>query len=607
MTLLACSALLLGATIPSAVPWETGRPVVLGINYSALTPERSQAFGATRLQVSIGGASFVAGWGVSTAGIQPLRDLGLDVYAYMSPSCLYGDAVFEQVPQARSWLAVKRSGEPYVRDYRGAKRYSCCLNNESWRAKQRESLLELIQAGCGGVFWDDAFPVNCYCATCEAAFRQFLRKLREKPANPPPMDTPMLDYRDVHSRLELRWVQFQQATVVDFIEDMTRAGRRARRDFVTSMNTSQPGVTQCLDLSARTADLFLYEEGPHTMAPGRCNALRNLIAFARGSRKPPSMLLGRDDWGYTGATPLELQTSIAEAQATGSVLVLHLGHAGKDDEWFRVTPDTVPAVQRYEDFIFAHEDLMAGWSPGARVCFYYSPESARWRREHYSDMQVAFDRLQFAGWPLAVVSGEESLDRLKDFDVAVLVSCDVLTNPQVSALRDFTRRGGKLVVLGSLGGTDPLGQPLPDYALADVTGLRKGAGADQALADWGCYSADMPDAAALRRALDEVLGQRGVRLEAPPEAKVLCTAWRKGSRLAVHLVNYAHDPGTFSPLPARGCRLWIPGRVREMTLLSPDHEPQTLEAHVAGDRSYVRLPDLGVWEIVVATEALTGG
>lgn len=589
--------------LAAPVPWETGEFMVPGINYSELTPERAAAFQTMGLEVSIGGASGVAGWGTHTAGVGLLQALGLKVIGYSTPSTLYGDEIFDSLPESRNWLAVKPDGTPYVRDYEGAKRYQCCHNQPGWREYQRSVLRAFIEAGVIGVFWDDAFPANCYCRVCREKFREFLAARQEEPADPPVMESRLLDYRDVRNRLQLRWVQFQQEAVVDFILEMKAYARRLAPDFLVAMNTSQPGVTQCLDLSARTVDLFLYEEGPHTMAPASQNALRNLMAFARCRRKPPAMLLGRDDWGQTGATPLEYRVSIAESIASGAVFVLHCGHAGQQDETFRTHPENAETIGRYNRFLRAHAEYITGYRPAARVAFFDSAESARWDPQYYWRVKDVWRQLQFSGIPLGLVSSEDSLEHLGDFEVVIVPYAAVMTSGEAEALRSFARRG-KMIVIGTPGVRDEEGQELGESRLADVLGFSASAAPPQRRRENLVYFRGLEEPPALQEALEGLIQPGDLRLRPPAGGRVYVNSWSRGRRTVVHLVNYAYTPETMSPVPAEGCRVTLARDgdwPRSARLLSPDHEPQELPLGATSDGRWVEIPipAFEVWEMLV--------
>lgn len=595
------SMLIGGLTGP--VPWETGEFIVPGINYSELTPERVAAFRTMGLEISIGGATGVAGWGTHTEGVGALQALGLKVIGYSTPSTLYGDSIFDALPESRGWLAVKPDGTPYVRDYEGAKRYQCCHNQPGWREYQRGVLRAFIEAGVIGVFWDDAFPANCYCRLCREGFREFLAAHHEDPAEPPVMASRMLDYRDVQNHLQLRWVQFQQEAVVDFILDLKEYARRLAPDFLVAMNTSQPGVTQCLDLSARTVDLFLYEEGPHTMAPGGQNTLRNLMAFARCRRKPSAMLLGRDDWGQTGATPLEYRASIAESVASGAVFVLHCGHAGQNDETFRTHPQNAEVIGRYNRFLRSHSEYVTGYRPAARVALFDSAVSARWDPQYYWKVKDVWRQLQFSGIPLAVVSSEDSLEHLGDFDVVIVPHAAVMGPGEAEALENFARQG-KLIVLGMPGIKDEEGRELGESRLAAVLGFSSSNPPPRQDRENLIYFRSLEEPPALQEALERLIQPGDLRLRPPPGGCVYANAWRHGRRTVVHLVNYAYVPDPMSPLPAEGCRITLAQRggwPQRARLLSPDHEPRDLAVEETSDGQLVEIaiPAFEVWEMVV--------
>ncbi len=581
---------------------RTGRLQYMGLNYSNQDPQRLQAFVDMGCRLMLGGATSVAGWGTSGGeeALAGYRQFGLAAIAYTTPHTIYGDNYcqgrddWEQTPRSRDWLAVDRAGNPLRPWGTAGARYLACINQPGWRAHNREPLARLISTGAVGVFWDDAFPFACQCQVCQERFRAWLSsrygaaELQAMGVTPDDLPAPpfarVLDMRDCRNQLDREWAVFCEASLEEFLSELRDYARSLRPGFIFSVNSSQPGVTACMILSQKVMDQWVFEEGPHSLAPQANNSLRYLQGFARARTKPVQMLPGGEGWGNEGATPVQYAASLAEGVACGGEMMVHLGHAGQDDEVWRTTPGNAEVIARYRRFFAAHEDLLTGLRPAARVAIFDSNASAFYNQEYYACLRALVGHFRYAGIPYTVINAEASPDLAKHFDVVITCYATVLGDAQVHALQAYRREGGRLICVGDAGALDERWQPREPVPLpADVP-------------SW-------TEKEAFRRLLTTG-GLEGVRLEAPPGSAVMAHPWEKsdaqGPVLVVHLMNYTLTADGTDVERVPNLKLVLPRGMVPRSVLWETPEGQRAELKVVrhGGRLAVQLPALGVYGLL---------
>jgi hypothetical protein len=581
---------------------RTGRLMNMSVDYGTHTPERLDALVRMRGRFVLGGAAWVAGWSVPGDGaLSAYHERGLKVIAYTAPHTIYGDDYFEKsgpyetVPRARDWLAVGVDGNPLRPWGTKEQRYLACINNPGWQAHCRDVILRLIQIGASGVFWDDAFPFGCYCTYCRNAFHKWLasRYTAAEIAQmgvtedklPPPPAVRMFDMHACKTLLDREWATFAEASLERFIGQLKETARALDPDFIFSANTSQPGVVSCMDLSEAVMDVWVYEEGPHSLAPQHNNALRYLQGFARAKRKPVEMIACGDGWGQEKATPVQYACSIAEGVACGGEFVLHMGHAGKDDEMWRVNPENERVITRYRAFFDAHEPLLENLRPAARVAIFDSAKSARFDTEYSRSLYHLADNLNWLGIPYTVISADATADLVSEFDAVLVNSAPVLSDAEVTALQKYRDAGGKLVVIKDAGSYTDRWEPRRYPPLGEPT------------------FAEMPDAEELRAALWPV-SDRGPRLRVPADAHVQLHAWEKtdeqGRVLVMHVLNYTVTADGEELTPVEGLRLELPTDAKITSLMweTPEGEVRHLVLRQADGVIMADLPRLAIYALI---------
>ncbi|MDM7914136.1 MAG: hypothetical protein ACE15D_02935 [Candidatus Eisenbacteria bacterium] len=595
----------------------TGKPWNIGLSYAAPTPERLDAFVKLGCKTILGGAVFsVAGWGTPrAASLDPYRALGLNVLVYSTPHSIFGDGYFSQrdpmetVPRSRSWLALDGDGQPLRPWGTERQRYAACVNNPGWRAHSREAVSHLARIGALGVFWDDAIPLGCDCPICQDAFRAWLAarytdaeldSMRVTETGlPPPPATRLVDMRDCKTQVDREWVLFAEASLEDFLKEMKGAALAVDPGFVFSANCGQPDMPALVVLSQAVMDLWIFEEGPHSLAPQANNSLRYLQGFARAMRKPVEMIPGGEGWGQEGATPEQYAASLDEAVACGGEMVIHFGSPGKEDEAWRIDPETGAVIARIRSFFDERQGLLAGLRPAARIAILDSNKSYLYDRTYQPRLEKLAKLLIDSGIPFTVLNVECSSGQLERFDAVLVGFASVLSDAEVASLLEYAGRGGLLIRCGPCGTIDERWRPR-ETPLAPT------------------FEAE-PSQTQLLSLLGD-MERKAPRLLTPPGADVQLHAWLKdggagregdgaGSLWILHLVNYSLEAplagGEGESKPPRsksvaGLRLDLPESVAVQSVQweTPEGESRRLDAAKGPTGWTVALPQLGAYALV---------
>jgi hypothetical protein len=157
-----------------------------------------------------------------------------------------------------------------------------------------------------------------------------------------------------------------------------------------------------------------------------------------------------------------------------------------------------PALKAAFDSIKPMESYMTDVVPVGHVAIAASQESCNTQHDpngyglpFFEDLTGAFHLLLDNRVPVEFVSGRDLGEGLLDrYAVLVLSDLGYITAPQAEAIRQFVAAGGGLIATGqtSLIGVD--GKPLPDFALADVLGVR----AQEEPKDWQAVGGYMQEA-----------------------------------------------------------------------------------------------------------------
>jgi hypothetical protein len=395
----------------------------------------------------------------------------------------------EEAEQHPDWLQVDEHGVPPVLGY--GKGHAPCPNSPwgRWAAQQLRE--QARRYPLDGIFLDGPtlFPRTCYCPACRLLFRtQWGRDL------PPWAERAHPDWP--------RFAAFREQTLARFLAELRQALHAERPGAVFFMNNASLLANWSGGRSTRVLaphlDLLGNERGnlfnntPPLLVPLWLTSAGALMLDRQAERPDGSRLptvvyccFRHLPWDYYGLTPVEMELLIAGAIAAGANPQIMGGLRFID-------PPLEATISDLLHFYRRHADCFAGSRSAARVAVVWPQATTDWggvHRELGEADGFAWDRVcweEFAGCYEALVRAQVAVDVIDDgaladlpagrYDSLVLPMAACLSAASADGLREFVRRGGRLLATGAPGIADELGRLRAVGSLDDVLGVRVTAG-----------------------------------------------------------------------------------------------------------------------------------
>ncbi|HEV2597832.1 alpha-amylase family protein [Sphingopyxis sp.] len=294
-----------------------------------------------------------------------------------------------------------------------------------------------------------------------------------------------------------------------------------------------------------------------------------------------------NDWRHISNTTAESLSRMAQTAASGGVVWHHmLGMTqsfSQDQRWQEL-------VKPFFNWLAANDIHFQNKRPLGKVGVVISPGSMeQYKAPAGNERAIAVEGIckmlveNRTAYDF-VHANDLGADRLAQYAVLILPNLALMSDAQALSLRQFAQRGGSLISTFETGLYDETGKPRPDFALADIFGIRK-TGERQ---KWN------PPAFT-----PQSMHYQALKGTSPLTDGFGNTTWIAGPLWRVPLAPVADAPATYMPL--------APGGPPEMVFANggPTNEPTVVARQVgrsrlvyfAGDHdaSYERadMPDLG--------------
>ncbi len=272
----------------------------------------------------------------------------------------------------------------------------------------------------------------------------------------------------------------------------------------------------------------------------------------------------------------------------------------------------------------------------ARQGYYYDPTLRPMRKVGLYFSQQTVDRVdlaaeddvfasEFFGVAMMLLESnipfqvftEDSLGALQGIDLLILSGAQCISATQASQLREFVKRGGKILALGENATMDENGTPTPETAKALLTGQLTGPPAGgqylrltrsrrRARGNTAESDQDQAQGEPLRRQFLAMLQPAGIHqpLQTDAPRKVLLLPYVSDTRIIVRATNYSDvGPGHLVPKPITGIdvRVSVPAGKRVVGARQIDYpsgEEKSLPVHVSGDVVSATF-DIGIHKLLV--------
>jgi hypothetical protein len=398
---------------------------------------------------------------------------GIRVAGYTQFRSLYYETFLKEEPKALSWIQRKADGS--LATWGGAYyRLSPCINSPEfiWYLK-KVIKYGAREIGLDAFHFDNSYAGPCYCPRCKKLFRAYLGKnVREQSRMsfldfshvefPPYNDTSA----DVRDPLYQEWIRFRVERLSETWRDLYRYVKTINPELGVITNPGfprSPGWANRLSVHpydfGRCTDFTFAENGNFPCMRGE-NPVTQIRAYkaaeAGGYRVIPTAWLG-DKTGNTRCpeTGREVTLSLAEAAAFGGIagttwaLRTTAPHKMVIDN-----PGLAPALGKFISFLDRHQGIYAGAATDSSVAMLHSFESFAFRAETACQRFMGLEQaLITANIPYDVLF-TEALDKINRYSLVIVAGQACLSDAVLARLRDYVRRGGKLIVTPESGALD---------------------------------------------------------------------------------------------------------------------------------------------------------
>ncbi len=384
---------------------------------------------------------------------------GKPVIAYFST--VYDKALYDMHPE---WRQVDPQGVPVSGIGRSWGKVVCL--NSPYREYLQAMIRQLLAThDLDGIFFDMTFfePRPCYCGSCRRMFRE---KYGAEPPEKEDWDDPLFR----------RFVQFRLDSNFTFVKETCDAVKAVNPALTTSvqyplMNGASP-YGRGLDI-AQVPD-YLYLDVYFRSGYLRRNVCTRLVASL--SRHVPELSIVTRPGSHNDAPNMK---SLDHLRADAFGVIANGGAVQFFDIMWADGTLQKPMWDRVRQ-VFAEVKTREPWLGGvplADVSVFYSEKSRIWHGR--SDAGERYDANFFGVCralteehiPYNVVTRLDEA-AVKGSRVLVLPNAACMSEAEAEAVRGHVRRGGGLVCTDRTSLLDEQGDPLRDYRLADVLGVR---------------------------------------------------------------------------------------------------------------------------------------
>jgi len=391
-----------------------------------------------------------------------VRELAAACQRQKLPLVFYFNAVSDGNPEFNEWSLLDRGGKPIVFSSRWPTRYQTL--HSPFRQKALEQVRELL-SNYGPIhgIWHDIFHERLHTSSKWVA--QGYRKM----------------YGEQFERASpARLAEFNARTLAGYLDEVDALRREQHQD--NCIFTANGSGRAFLASNAWTREVgsrlhYLFNEG-HGFArndqlarmawvlpkPLEINLLLNSSWFTPMDDAPPPPK-------YTQKQVIAA-TAIAVCQGASVHFALTPGHSGVFGQdlqqakaagaWFRRVQPFLKDAQPYADVAIVLGTPAAD-GPGL-------PANAWGRAIALSDVlgragvfsRLLYDTEQGGSWP----------ESLTELPAIILPELAVLDDAHVEHIRQYVKKGGRLIALGRASMLDAKGERKQDYALGDVFGAR---------------------------------------------------------------------------------------------------------------------------------------
>ncbi len=510
------------------------------------------------------------------------HDSGLNVGVYNYSGAFIWELLFKEVPQAKDWVILEKNGRPLTYG-KAAYRYRWNRNHADAQAFYRQLVRFAVNdIGAELLHFDnyaygpgrDANSVQRFRNYLDDTFTdEQLKKMGIDNLNA--VQPPMTGLPE--NMLRRAWLDFSCRSLANSYHDMSRYARTLRKDILIECNPGGPGnwIRPPVDHGnlLQGGEAF-WDEGRQ---PGYQNGqLQTRIRTFKVARHMNNIA-----FVYT-TTGLEMAESMAfNRDCLGCICWFEYGKiVAKPGSNAPVSNTLAPFIR----FFRTRRDLLRETKVVADVAVLRSFPSQVFANSNYAKLTYQVEQALIENRTCFQIIYDHHLSDLKRYRALVLASCIALSDEQIEQIRQYSKSGGRVCVIGPVATHDEWMLPRQKPALDDLpfnSVVRIGENDDIL--------------GAVSRACSNELS-----LSVQAEPGLCSELTEQPGRRFVHLVNYRAD----DPIKNITINLRLPAErhVKTVTLASPEreHDIKLTFIEQAGVVTFT-VPKVSVYEIAVVT------
>ena len=406
----------------------------------------------------------------------------VNVLAYVQFGTLYPEAMKHEIPDLESWSGYGEDGAHHYYFGSGYFRWMPCITCNEWvDYLKRICTIALTEGGFDGIMFDNFFAKPCYCARCEKHFNAYLcslpdRKFRfgfddlSQVSQPRLIEAACQPDRLRKDPVFQAWCDWRVTTLTDIARRLSEHIKSVKPDAVVSANISSyrrdnANVARGLALDLyeldRYFDLVLMQSSnfPGLMEKGEIHGrVRDMkMANARGK---VCLHLCDEDSRETPETLRRYELVLLEDTIFGGIPTDRSSMNPSREPGYlpksrRATRK--PILKRLNRQIAEHRAAFTAPSYQP-VKLFFSPTTIRYSADIDKALSAAEEILlrNRVPWGYAVSEGAKGFTIPSDCEVLILPGTLNLAEPEIAAVLDYAKKGGRLVVTGEAGRFDEI-------------------------------------------------------------------------------------------------------------------------------------------------------
>jgi hypothetical protein len=555
---------------------------------------------------------------------------GMKADTYVQWNTMAYETFFTEVPQAKTeqWYQIDENGKPLLLtySYQQAYRYRPCFNSDSYMSYFREKIIRYVVEKVKTDFihfdnFDYNYPPAAdFNPATIVSFRKFLndryssiqRKERlgfeDVSYVLPPMwndENPASKMETVNDPVMQEWIDFRCWTLTIRLAECARFVRSLNKEIVIEVNPhGLVGSNRAWEAGINHPDLMQYTNVIWT-EDGNNPRWENGVSIGKFRH----FKLGRTTHNFIMtycATPNDFAENLALNRTIG----------------FLGTEIPSGLAKQYLDFWHANKELYTNANGAEKVAVLRSyPSMAYNNLETQIAVNMAEQVLQQRQIPFDIIF-DQQIAHLNKYSVVVLADQESLSDESVSALKNFVKEGGGIVMTGNTGKYDRWRRlrktSMAEEMYSEVTPLiNTNAGKPMFPVSFSYGKGKVMYLSGLTQPKGEIkLGMESV-WTMPENANELESAvyWAAGKKLPLEVkapewVGVSHDSQSSREIihlfnyrkgqNAGPITLEFNGKIEKVWAVSPDFEGEkAIPFSEEGANSVIRISDLNVYQILV--------